>query len=128
MDTDDGSLSRTRVLLPDGRCVGVHDGTTFFRTLRDEHLLRHPPAIAVRVEVLRWLVSEGVSRAVFDFPDRGVTYSGSIALFWSRGHVLDRGHGRQRYVVLSHWFQTSTAQPTLPGDWAAAFTDGAGVP
>jgi len=107
-----------------GRVVGYHDGATYYRTVKPEHVLRHPHALAIDEGVLRSLADDGITRVILTSSDGETVYHAPTSAFWEYGVELDRGHGRQRALPLTAFFVVTVSQPSLPGDWPATFGEG----
>lgn len=93
-------------------CAGVLRGDVFVKSLRQEHILRTPPAIAVSSEVLAELRSAGC-RAVECQVDDGRVLTAPLTAFFERGFELERGFGRQVALPLRFWAQHDAEQPRL---------------
>lgn len=104
----------------DGRAVGVVVGDEYRRTLRPEHVLQTPPAIAADVEVLAQAEALGAVVGVWTLPD-GSTATLSLAEFRRRGFPLNRGFGDQLAVPLSAF---SRVRVGTPGAAQLALFDG----
>lgn len=98
-----------------GRVIGFVAAGVFRRTLRPEHYLRKPHAIALDEDVLVELGQLGVDLLVFTDAESGVMYSATLDRFWSASFGIDRGAGRQRAMVLRDFHSVEVHQVPLPG-------------
>lgn len=91
----------------DGRrtfVAGLYDPSTgtLHKRLKQEHILRHPPAIALQGCVVEELERRGCRQIEARLPD-GDVLTVSFALFLSAARLLDRGFGRQLALPLDCW-------------------------
>lgn len=82
-----------------GRVIGFVAAGVFRRTLRPEHYLRKPHAIALDEDVLVELGQLGVDLLVFTDAESGVMYSATLDRFWSASFGIDRGGASAGYGV-----------------------------
>ena len=84
--------------------AGIYDESTrtLRRTLRPEHVLRKPPAIAFQVDVVEELRRRGCVRIEARMPD-GELLHVPFELFVLKALPLDRGHGAQLALPLRFW-------------------------
>lgn len=108
-----------------GRVIGFVAAGVFRRTLRAEHYLRRPRAIAVDVDVLTQLDRLGVDVLEFTNAETGEVHATSLTRFLERSFPIDRGAGRQRAMPLAAFHVVSVYQVPLPGLEAvlSAFAD-----
>ena len=110
-----GILSRRdgNVARHNGRTVFVVDARVLKKDISgSRHLLKQPPAIAVDADEYdsrRWAFD---SLEIFD-KETSVTYSISVESFDRYRKELDRGFGRQYYVVLGRWRKQDPHQLAL---------------
>lgn len=119
-----GSTARRLVstlIASDGRrtfYAGRYDPSTatFRKRLEPEHILRHPPAIALQVCVVEELQRRGCRQIEARMPD-GDVLTVPFALFTLKAEVLDRGFGAQLALPLRYWTsrRKTELQPALTG-------------
>lgn len=104
--------------------VGTIDPSgTFWRRIRDRHILREPPAIALHTELLDALAVAGVQAVAFELDD-GVLLTAPLCIYAERGIAINRGHGAQAAVLLADFLKVEIANGT-PDDarrFLAGFT------
>lgn len=82
----------------------------FWRRVRTEHVLRHPPAIALHVELLDALAGAGVEAVAYQLDD-GAILTAPLAVYALRGFDVNRGFGAQRAVRLSDFHRIDVDPP-----------------
>jgi hypothetical protein len=86
-----------------GRPVGsVKDGV-FHKTIKPNHYLRKPPAIAFDVQSLKDAEQAGAQWVHVRDAETGVKYKASIAHIWRVGFRFNRGYGDQIALPLEAW-------------------------
>lgn len=96
-------MSTIREITVRGQAVGEIDLATGVYSCRrhsSKHLLRQPKGWAFDLTLLRDLGARALR--VFDW-DSGVTYSTTLDAAFRHGITIDRGHGRQIVLQLTHW-------------------------
>ena len=85
--------------------VGTIDASgTFWRRVRDRHVLRSPHGIALHVELLDALAVAGVQAVAFEMDD-GVLLTAPLSVYADRGIAIDRGAGAQTAVLLADFLR-----------------------
>jgi len=108
--------ARRPFYLRDGRLAGWLVGLRFIKvTVKPEHVLRHPPGIAVDEGVLTELANVGCEEVVAPMAD-GRRLSAPLRAFREHGFAVDRGFGRQIALPLAAWtdLQQAKLQPAFP--------------
>ena len=107
----------TPIFCSDGRrhvCAGVlQPNGTFRKTVRREHLLQKPPAIAIQKSVLNQLFSLGCRMVEVVLASTGQRLRAPLERFTTRGFSLNRGYGEQRALPLSQWEDAENPQEVL---------------
>ena len=89
----------------DGRVIGQIIGGVFSKTISDNHLLRKPPAICIDAEPFDKLIRpacHSIIVRVRDGAHRG-EYRTPMINFCSYKGEIDRGFGRQYFMILERW-------------------------
>ncbi|WP_162787595.1 hypothetical protein [Anaerolinea thermolimosa] len=88
----------------DGKPVARLCGRTLKKKARaSSHMLRRPPAWAIDLQILEAARRDGATQVeVLDVETRRI-YRASIDAFALHGFKLNRGHGDQIGLALSHW-------------------------
>ena len=105
---------RHLVRLPNGKAVGYHDGSTFYRTLQPQHFTTVPHGVAVAVEVLEGLRAAGVTWVHFESAADGTTYLAPLEAFFRYGLPIQRGYGPQLLLEVRQFFTVAVGQLPLP--------------
>ena len=94
---------RELVRLEDGRVIGYIDGGIFCKEVYGSiHMLRKPPAWAIDVEVWEWIKLKVTWIMVTDKETNDIFFT-KVETFDKHKRLLDRGHGRQYYMILDRW-------------------------
>jgi hypothetical protein len=88
-----------------GRLIGKVQGDTFYKSIRKNHYLRRPPAIAFDIESLDQAEQAGADKVQVTDREDGTTYISTIEHIRTRGNVFNRGYGDQIYLVLDGWIK-----------------------
>ena len=98
----------------DGKIVGQSDGHVFKKKIKgSKHLLRKPPAIGIDAPAYEQEIAPTCERIeVFDMESNRL-YVSTIENFQRNRGELDRGHGRQVYLILNRW-QVTDLSPNAP--------------
>ena len=100
----------------DGTVIGYVWHGIFMKTLEEkEHKLRTPPAWATDVSAIRQAETLGAKEIEIRCLDTGRIFRTSTAIFWDHAREMDRGHGKQMFLVDSFWAIMDPNQPGLPG-------------
>jgi len=94
------SHSITRIFAM-GRPVGYVKDGIFHKTIKPNHYLRKPPAIAFDVQSLKDAERAGATWVHVRDAKTGVIYKASIAHIWRAGFRFNRGWGDQTGLPLS---------------------------
>lgn len=90
-----------------GRVVGRVDADgVFWRVVRQNQVLRSPPAVSLHRDVLDQLVALGCRSVAFTMPD-GALLTAPLSIYTGRGIVVDRGYGEQVAVLLTDFARLS---------------------
>jgi len=101
-----------------GQPVGHVEDGVFVRTVRQSHILRQPPALALHIPVIDLVASMGAVGVAFNMPD-GSVLAGPLDLFTGpRAIPVNRGAGDQRAVLLVDFFRLDV-RPATGADLAA---------
>jgi len=92
-----------------GRRIGHVQECVFHKSIKPNHYLKKPPAIAFDVESLKDAEQAGAIWVHVKDKVTGVVYKASIAQIWRAGFEFDRGFGLQRALVLSAWTRQGKA-------------------
>ncbi len=96
--------SRASIPIYVGRhIVGYVRGGVFHKTLRSNHFLQKPPAIAFDVSTLRDAEQAGAQRVEIVDAESKRIYRAAISTIWTNGFRLNRGFGRQIALPLAEW-------------------------
>ena len=94
---------RQLLRLPDGRPVGSIGGSTFYKSVKEKHVLHIPPAFCSDVAVLVELERRGVRWVVLNLWD-GRRLKAAVCDFWGQdSFAVNRGAGVQRGLRLEAW-------------------------
>lgn len=78
--------------------------TVLFKKMNgSEHMLKHPPAIAFGVHILKQAKHLGATDIFIFDAETHIKYATSIADFENKGFKLNRGHGDQIALRLDLW-------------------------
>ncbi len=83
--------------------VGYVRGGVFHKTLRSNHFLQKPRAIAFDMSTLREAEQAGAQRVEIVDADSQRIYRASISTIHARGFRVERGFGEQWALPLSEW-------------------------
>lgn len=89
--------------LPDGKVAGQLEGNVFIKPVAgSRHMLRMPRAWAVDAELYEQ-VRPSIDRIVIEDRETGTRYHTTAEIFDTFRGELNRGFGRQYYLVLDRW-------------------------
>ena len=94
------------------------ENDTFFKTIRKNHILRKPPAIALDLQSLRDAEAAGATHVEIDIREDGTIYRAPISGIWAKGFEFDRGWGSQQGLVLNGWVKTKKGGGLQPDMFA----------
>jgi hypothetical protein len=80
-------------------------GDTLYKTIKPEHFLRRPPAIAFDVSVLDQAIKAGAVKVIVT-DSTGTKYKANIEHIRKAGFYFNRGFGDQVGLLLSGWIRT----------------------
>ena len=83
--------------------IGHVAGGLFKKTIRKNHFLTRPRAIAFDRSTLEDAEEAGALAVQVTDSDSGKIYSCAIADIWRRGFAVQRGYGAQIAMVMAHW-------------------------
>ena len=89
------------------RVVGVVKGETFFKSIKKNHFLQIPPAIAFDIDSLEQAENSGAVKVQVTDKDSGTVYRSNIRHIYKHGQRFNRGHGDQIFLVLEGWTKSS---------------------
>lgn len=89
------------------RVVGGVKDDTFFKSIRKNHFLQIPPAIAFDIGSLEQAEHAGAVKVQVTDGDTGKVYRSSISHIRKHGKRFNRGHGDQIFLVLEGWTKKS---------------------
>jgi len=87
------------------RVVGAVKGDTFFKSMRKNHFLQKPPAIAFDIDSLNQAEQAGAIYIEVINRDSGTIYRTTIEHIYEHGKRFNRGHGDQVFLVLDGWIK-----------------------
>lgn len=96
-----------------GQRVGQLQEGVFFKVIHPQHFLQRPPAIAVDAETFDQVIAMEAHTIRCYCPERDTTYESSVENFIQYRGELNRGHGRQYFLVLGRWTHTTGEQARL---------------
>jgi hypothetical protein len=86
-----------------GKVIGKVRGDTFYKTIKNKHMLKVPPAIANDVSALEDAAKAGASKVCITNKDNGVTYTTTMVQILNKGVKFNRGFGEQIFLPLGEW-------------------------
>jgi len=100
----------------DGRrriCVGKFSGGVLYKSVKPEHLLRKPPAIALQADAIPELRRLGCREVVATLTSTGERLYAPLDAFERYGFLVNRGYGEQVALPLSRWEHEDCRQGVL---------------
>jgi hypothetical protein len=86
------------------KVIGTVEGGCFKKRISaGKHFLQKPRAIAFDIATLEDAEDAGAERVEIVDTDSGRVYRASMATIWADGKPLNRGHGRQWFLILDKW-------------------------
>lgn len=108
---------RGRLKMPGYINVGPDGVREFRKRLKEQHILRLPPAICIDVDLLNWLEEQKGVRRVVCYYKRHY-YSASTSMIRDRGWRFDRRYNKQYALAWGAWaidgHDAGEVQPALP--------------
>lgn len=107
-----------------GQPIQFHDGKRlvvagtltadgcFVKHLKQQHILRTPPAIAIQEQAVKELQRRGCTRIIAEIDD-GRRLTISLAHFVQHALWLNRGFGAQLALPLGQWHNANAVQTSL---------------
>jgi hypothetical protein len=94
-----------------GHVVGQVRGDVFCKTIKPNHYLKKPPAIAFDICTLDDAEAAGATHVEVTDRESGLVYRASIAHIRAKGFEFDRGWGDQIGLHLSGWTKRQIGGP-----------------
>ena len=96
-----------------GKVVGTVVDDKFVRRMKkSKHFLRQPPAIASNIDSLEQAVQAGAKFCIVIETESNRTYQAPISRLYEKGHIIERGFGKQIALALHLWDQNNGKQNT----------------
>lgn len=92
------------------KIAGKVQGDTFYKTVKPQHFLQRPPAIAFDVSVLDQATKAGAVKVVVTDSSTGTQYISTIEHIREAGFYFNRGYGDQVGLTFSGWIRTRRGQ------------------
>ena len=89
-----------------GRVIGKVERNTFYKSIRKNHYLRKPPAIAFDVDSLEQAEQAGAIWVEVRDRGEGTVYRAVLRYILEKGVIFNRGYGEQIYLVLEGWVKS----------------------
>lgn len=94
----------TLIKMEDGKVIGRLEGDTFIKpVVGSKHKLRYPPAWAIDATAFDEQIKPSAKKIVVLDKETGTKYHASVETFDRLKGELDRGFGRQYFLLLNHW-------------------------
>jgi len=84
-------------------------GRTFYKEVRDKHILKSPPAIAIQLSTFERLERLGIENVLVFNRDTGDEFLAPLGCFKTKGILIDRRYGKQIALPLKYWENTPKA-------------------
>jgi hypothetical protein len=85
------------------KVIGQVRGDTFYKTIKNKHMLKVPPAIANDISALEDAANAGANFVCITNKDSGITYTTSIGRIFRKGVKFNRGFGEQIFLPIGEW-------------------------
>jgi hypothetical protein len=85
------------------KVIGQVRDDTFYKTIKNKHILKVPPAIANDISALQDAMNAGAQRVCITNKDNGITYTASMERILNEGKRFNRGFGEQIFLPLGEW-------------------------
>ena len=89
--------------------AGYVAGHTFYKEVRDNHILNFPPAIAIQLSIFEQLERLGIENVLVFNRDTGDEFLAPLGCFKTKGILIDRRYGKQIALPLKYWENTPKA-------------------
>jgi len=86
-----------------GKVVGKVQGDTFYKSIRKNHFLQRPPAIASDIYSVHQAEESGTIMVQVTDIDNGTIYRTTIQHLLEHGKEFNRGYGDQIFLELNGW-------------------------
>jgi hypothetical protein len=86
-----------------GKVIGQVRGDTFYKTIKNKHMLKVPPAIANNISALEDAMRAGANNVCITNKDSGIAYTASMERIFKKGVKFNRGFGEQVFLPLGEW-------------------------
>jgi hypothetical protein len=86
-----------------GKVIGRVRGDTFYKTIKNKHMLKVPPAIANDISALEDAANAGANFVCITNKDSGIIYTTSIGRIFRKGVKFNRGFGEQIFLPIGEW-------------------------
>lgn len=94
----------TLIKMEDGKVIGRLEGDTFIKpVVGSKHRLRTPPAWAIDATAFDEQIKPSAKKIVVLDKETGMKYHASVQTFDKLKGELDRGFGKQYFLLLNHW-------------------------
>jgi hypothetical protein len=87
------------------KVIGQVRGDTFYKTIKNKHILKVPPAIANDINALEDAMRAGANNVCITNKDSGITYTTTMVQILNKGVKFNRGFGEQIFLPLGEWQQ-----------------------
>lgn len=94
-----------------GKVIGRVEGDVFHKTIKPNHYLKKPPAIAFDIASLDDAEAAGAVFVEVTDRESGLVYRASMAHIRSKGFEFDRGWGRQVGLPMGGWTKRQVGGP-----------------
>jgi hypothetical protein len=85
------------------KVIGKVQGGVFYKTIKNKHILRKPPAIANDIGALEDAMRAGASKVCITNKDNGITYTTTMEQILNKGVKFNRGFGEQIFLPIGEW-------------------------
>jgi hypothetical protein len=85
------------------KVIGKVQGGVFYKTIKNKHMLKVPPAIANDVSALEDAANAGANFVCITNKDSGITYTTTMVQILNKGVKFNRGFGEQIFLPLGEW-------------------------
>jgi hypothetical protein len=85
------------------KVIGQVRGDTFYKTIKNKHMLKVPPAIANNISALEDAMRAGANNVCITNKDSGITYTASMERIFRKGVKMNRGFGEQIFLPIGEW-------------------------
>jgi hypothetical protein len=85
------------------KVIGKVNGDTFYKSIRKNHFLRCPPAIAFDIDSLTQAEQAGAIKVQVTDKEDGTIYRATIQHIRDKGREFNRGFGDQIFLTMEGW-------------------------